>query len=115
MALPAWDKPDITPGRLIAGPVEGSPGGAADGRDLELENDLLTYQDAASLKRCVPVHAPVLAVDRGLPFEPDAMVAKGIHRGTGVFELDGNGLGHALDREITGDLEGVVRRRFHRR
>ncbi len=71
--------------------------------DLELEGHLLADQDAAGLEGCVPVHAPVLAVDGRLAFEPDPGVAERVDGGTAVLEVDGDRLGDTLDRQVARD------------
>src|SRR5690606_7473062 len=87
----------------LATGAEGWSSGLLDRRDVELEVDLLAHEDAAGLQGGVPVHAPVLAVDGGLALEADALVAERVDGRAGVGEVDRDGLGRALDGEVTGD------------
>ena len=47
-----------------------------DGGDVDLEDDFVADQEPSGLQGRVPVHAPVLAVDRGAAFKPGAQVAE---------------------------------------
>src|SRR3546814_14733260 len=76
---------------------------AADGGDLELEGDLLADEHAAGFEGGVPVDAPVLAVDLGGALEADAGVVVRVDGAAAVLEVDGDGLGDALDGQVTGD------------
>src|SRR5215213_7121829 len=79
--------------------------GGLDGRDLELESDLVTDQDAAGLERDVPGDAVVLAVDDNGALEADAQVPEGV--GSGALELEGNGdgVGDAPNSQVAGELD----------
>src|SRR6478672_10520363 len=80
--------------------------GVLDGRDVELELDLLADEHAAGLERGVPGQAPVLAVDGGRALEADAQVAEGVTGRAGGLELDGDRLGDALHGQVAGDQPG---------
>jgi hypothetical protein len=54
-----------------------SGSGGLDGRDLELQGDLVANQDAAGLQRGVPGDAVVLAVDPTLPSKPTRWLPNG--------------------------------------
>ena len=97
---------------MPAGPARSGPagdGGAVSWRRVRMADtsnsrvDLLADEHAAGFEGGVPVDAPVLAVDGGLALEPDALVAVGVDGGAGVLEVDGHGLGDALDGEVAGD------------
>src|SRR3954449_13624856 len=87
--------------RAFEGATRSGVVGSADGRNLELQRDLLADEHAPGLQRRVPGHAEVLAVDRGPALESDAMVAERVDGGAGVVEIDRDRLGDALDGEVT--------------
>ena len=96
----------------------GRRSGALDGRDVELEDDLVGDQEATGLQGGVPGQTPVLAVDRGLALEACAKVAEGVASRAGVLEVDAEGLGGALDGQVAGDgpvAAVALRRRWRRR
>jgi len=78
-----------------------------DGRDLDVEGDLLADEHAASLEGRVPDDAVVLAVDRGLALEAGPYVAEGVLGGAEVGERDRDGVGLILDGEVAGEVERV--------
>src|SRR4051812_12757165 len=82
--------------------------GLLDGRDVELEADLVGDEHAAGLERGVEGDAPVLAVDRGGALEAGADVAERVLGEAGELEGHGDRLGGVADREVTGDREGVA-------
>src|SRR4051794_29900003 len=88
-------------------PEKGS--GGLDRRDLELQGDLVADQDAAGLERGVPGDAPVLAVDDQRTLEADALVAERVDRRALEGEVHGHRAADALDREVAGDADEVVR------
>src|SRR3546814_16771381 len=75
--------------------------GVLDGRDVELELDLLGDEHATGLERGVPGEAPVLAVDGDLALEAHADVAERGLGGAGELEgkRDGLEIGRAACRE----------------
>src|SRR3954447_21370886 len=83
----------------------GAASGGLDGRDLELERDLLAHQHAAGLQRGVPGDAPVLAVDGDAALEADPVVAERVLGGALELQRDGHGLRDVLDGQVAGDLE----------
>jgi hypothetical protein len=93
------------PAGLTAAGTEGSR--LLDGRDLDVEGDLLADQDAAGLEGRVPDDAVVLAVDRGLALEAGADVAVGVLGGADVSEGDGDRVGLVLDGQVAGEVERV--------
>src|SRR5439155_21576857 len=99
----------VTSCRLAAGWCrgrEGSGSSVLDRGDLELQRDLVADQDAAALERGVPGDAVVLAVDRDRALEADALVAERVLGRAFELERDRDRVGHALDGQVAGDLEG---------
>src|SRR3954451_15013315 len=84
----------------------GRESGVLDGRDLELQDDLVADQDAAGLQRGVPGDAVVLAADGHRALEADPLVAVRVLRGAFELERDGDPVGHVLDGQVARDLEG---------
>src|SRR4051795_6737180 len=76
--------------------------------DVELELDLLAHEDAALVERDVEVQAPVAAVDRRLALEAGPEVAPRVIGGAGQLEVDGDGIGLAVDREVADQGVDVV-------
>src|SRR3954447_19722069 len=97
----------------LTGPAAGESG-VLDRRDLELQDDLVADQDAASLQGGVPGDAVVLAADRDRALEAHAEVAERV--GGGALELEGDGdrVGDALDGQVADELEGRLVELAHR-
>ena len=70
--------------------------------------DLLADQHAAGLEGGVPGEAPVLAVHDDRTLEADAAVAEGVGGRATEAEGDRDGVGDALDGQVTGHLDGLV-------
>src|SRR5690606_14813066 len=87
-----------------ATPADRGWSGLLDGRDLDGDLDLVAHEHAAGLEGRVPREAEVLAGDRRRRRERGAEVAVGVGRGAVELGREGNGLGHAVDRELTGHL-----------
>src|SRR5690606_4100341 len=83
-------------------------GSALDRSDLELDGHLFGDQDSAGFEGGIPVDAPVLAVDLGGAFEPDAGVAPRVDGGTGELDVEGDRSGLAPDGEIARYLVSIV-------
>src|SRR5262249_13191452 len=75
----------------------GGLGRALDRRDVELELDLVRDEHATGLEGGVEAHAPVRPGDGGAALEADPDVAVGVAGRAGLLELEGHGLGDALD------------------
>ena len=76
-----------------------------DGRDLDLEGDLVADEHPAGFEGGVPGEAPVLAVDDRGGFQAEAGVAPGSTAVPVSSTVELGGLGHVLDRQVTGDPE----------
>src|SRR3546814_13950691 len=81
--------------------------GVLDGRDVELELDLLGDEHATGLERGVPGEAPVLAVDGDLALEAHADVAERVLGGAGELEGNRDGLGDTLDGQVRSEERRV--------
>src|SRR5439155_18982018 len=79
--------------------------------DLDLEVDLLAYQEAARLDRHVPGHPPVLAVDRRPRGSGEHRLALHVRSPPQELPREGDRLRDALDREVAVELEGRPTRR----
>src|SRR5690606_23572713 len=79
-----------------------------DGRDLELERDLLADEHAAGLEGRVPGEAPVLAVDDDAALQAEAGVAEGVDGRARVLEVVGDRPGVLPDGEVSGHPVGRV-------
>src|SRR5262245_14565824 len=76
--------------------------------DLDLEADLLGDHQSAVVEDHVPREAPVLAVEGAPRAEDRPMAAPGILDVAEVFDLESDGPGHALDREVARDRAGIA-------
>src|SRR4051794_19743749 len=92
----------------------GRESGVLDGRDLELQDDLVADQDTAGLQRSVPGDAVVLAADGHRALEADADVAERVGGRALELERDGDRVGDALDGQVTDQLEGRLVQLLHR-
>src|SRR5690606_17982412 len=97
----------------LTGPVSGHSSAwdvsvGLDGRDLELQHDLVADQHAAGLQRGVPGDAELLAADRGAALEADPLVAERVQCRALEGQRNGHLLGDALDGQVTGDVESVL-------
>src|SRR5579862_820254 len=73
--------------------------------DVEGDGDIFADEDAAGLKRCVPVEAEILAVDLGGGGETDAGVAPGVlGRLARALDIKLHSLGYAVHRQFAGHL-----------
>src|SRR3954462_13867216 len=79
-------------------------GVAENGLDLELDGDLVTDDDAAAVHRHLDVDAELVAVDLGLGREAGAEAAVGVRAEAVELQVQDDGLGGALDRELALDL-----------
>src|SRR3954454_14763268 len=96
--------PPICLGGPVVRPEDaGSGSGVLDGRDVELQLDLVGDQDAAGLECGVEAHAPVTALDRGRPLETDAGVAERVDRRADVLEWDRDRVLDSFDARVSGD------------
>src|SRR5436853_410922 len=84
-----------------------------DGLDLELEAGLLAHENAAALEGGIPGEAEVLTVDLGAGREAGPTAAPGVGRPTVVLDVEGDGLGHAVDGEVTHEAETARRVPLH--
>src|SRR5947208_2754115 len=73
------------------------------GLDLEHELHLVAHQDAARLQCLVPAQAEILAIDCGAAAEASALAAPGVLAGPLVGDLEDDGLGHAVHRQVSDD------------
>src|SRR5581483_3797980 len=73
---------------------------------FHLDRHLLAHDDAAGLERLVPAEAEVLPVDLGLGREADPEPAPGVGGAALEGQLERDGPGDALDREVA--LDGVA-------
>src|SRR6185437_2605709 len=89
-------------------------GSGADQRDVELKGDLVAYQHAASLQGEIGGHAEVPAIDDGLALEASPQVAVRVLGRALVLEVNRDRVGHALDRQVPGEVEAVVAHLFRR-
>src|SRR3954469_15857643 len=96
--------PDERPGPGVA--RRHDSGGAEHGLDLELDGDLVADDDAAAVHRHVDVDPVGLAGDLGLGGEGGARAAVGVRAEAVELQLEGDGLGDALDGEVA--LDGPV-------
>src|SRR6478609_11381872 len=82
-------------------------GGAEHGLDLELDGDLVADDDAAAVHRHVDVDAEGLAGDLGLGREAGARAAVGVRTEAVELQLEGDGLGDALDGEVASTVQSA--------
>src|SRR5699024_8122008 len=82
------------------GARRGAGSGCDDGLDLEGDADLVAHEHAAGLQGGVPGEVELLAGDLGLGGEADAGGAEGVGGRAVVLDLEGGGLGHAVDGEV---------------
>src|SRR5215469_16898422 len=75
--------------------------------DLDRDRYLVTDQYPSGLQRLIPQHAEILAIDLGGCRCPGAGLAGGILDRCGALDLEDDRLGHAVQREIAGDLTFV--------
>src|SRR5687768_10735970 len=76
--------------------------------DGEVDADLVADQETARFERGVPLQTEVLAVQRGLGFEADALVAPRVLGRPQVGDRKRDLLRHVADREVAGDVEALV-------
>src|SRR4051794_19194158 len=77
-------------------------------RDVELQLDLLAHQQVAAAERLVEGHVPVVAVQLARDLERDALVAPRVGLLALNLGCEGDRLGHAVHRQLAGDLERLV-------
>src|SRR3712207_6016381 len=78
---------------------------AKDGLELDLDVDPLAHEPATGLDRDVPGHVPVLALDRGRGSRGEHRLPERASAHAEVLALQGDGPGHAADRQIAVELE----------
>ena len=76
--------------------------------DVHVDRDFVAEQVSAVIEGLVPVDAVVLAVDGRLQREAGALVAPRV-LGEAEKSPEGDALGHAVHRQIAGDVERVLR------
>src|SRR5256885_8771821 len=79
--------------------------GRVDGLHVELDVDAVPDEHAARLEDLVPLEAEILALDRRLRDEADALVAPRVLAAAGGLGVEHDLAGDVADRQRAGDAE----------